>query len=330
MSKSGYYYYLNNVKKEVGITSLEAQIKDIFLKHNKNLGYRKLTAYLNKASKTNHNHKKIYQVMKSLNLKCEIRIKKNTLKPKTKSDHFPYLIKRNFKANKRYEKIYSDVTFIHLLNNKTAYFSCLIDGADNRVWGLLSKKHNKTLIIKSTKLLLKGKLKHSSMIINTDHGSNYFSNDYIKLSKSNFTMSMSNIGNCLDNRPIEYFFSILKTELINKIPFQQRTFKYVNQKIQEFIIDYNETRIQKCLNNLSPIEDSSLQLNQSSFWGSVYFSSIISSSVLYNPVVSISKIKNCIFELFMYSIIKSFVLIKLLVIIIIKLIFKIWIKTCFY
>ena len=133
MSKSGYYYYLNNVKKEVGITSLEAQIKDIFLKHNKNLGYRKLTAYLNKVSKTNHNHKKIYQVMKKLNLKSEIKIKKNRLKPKTRSDHFRYLIKRNFKANKRYEKIYSDVTFIHLLNNKTAYLSCLIDGANNRV-----------------------------------------------------------------------------------------------------------------------------------------------------------------------------------------------------
>ena len=99
---------------------------------------------------------------------------------------------------------------------------------------MLSKKHDKKLIIESTKLLLKGKLKNSSMIINTDHGSNYFSNDYIKLSKNNFTMLMSNIGNCLDNRPIEYFFSILKTELINKIPFQQRTFKYVNQKIQEY------------------------------------------------------------------------------------------------
>ena len=70
------------MSKEVGITSLETQIKDIFLKHNKNLGYRKLTAYLNKASKTNHNHKKIYQVMKSLNLKCEIRIKKIHLSQK--------------------------------------------------------------------------------------------------------------------------------------------------------------------------------------------------------------------------------------------------------
>ena len=94
-----------------------------------------------------------------------------------------------------------------MLNNKTAYLSCLIDGANNRVWGLLSKKHDKALIIKSTKLLLRGKLKNSSMMINTDHGSNYFSNDYIKLSKNNFTMSMSNIENCLDNRPIEYFLA---------------------------------------------------------------------------------------------------------------------------
>ena len=50
-------------------------------------------------------------------------------------------------------------------------------------------------------------------IIHSDHGFQYTSLDYTNLVNLNkFTPSMSRVGNSLDNRPAEYFFSIFKQE----------------------------------------------------------------------------------------------------------------------
>jgi transposase InsO family protein len=65
--------------------------------------------------------------------------------------------------------------------------------------------------------------------------------------------SMGRRGISLDNRPIEYFWSNLKDECINQIPYKKRTFEEVWTKILEYIKVYNEKRRQSCLNNLSPL-----------------------------------------------------------------------------
>ena len=53
----------------------------------------------------------------------------------------------------------------------------------------------------------------SNLIIHSDHGYQYLSISFKKiLNDNNIKQSMSRIGNLLDNRPIEYFFIILKQE----------------------------------------------------------------------------------------------------------------------
>ncbi|WP_322910684.1 IS3 family transposase [Mycoplasmopsis felis] len=56
---------------------------------------------------------------------------------------------------------------------------------------------------------------------------------------------MSRIGNSLDNREIEYFFLILKSEIFpnfNK-SCQELTFSELSRKIKEYINWYNFKRI---------------------------------------------------------------------------------------
>ena len=63
---------------------------------------------------------------------------------------------------------------------------------------------------------------------------------------------MSRVGVSLDNRPIEYFFSILKYEYLGKV--KNLSFQKVGEKIDKSIYDYNNIRFQGCLENKTPYD----------------------------------------------------------------------------
>lgn len=63
-----------------------------------------------------------------------------------------------------------------------------------------------------------------------------------------WAQSMSRIENSLDNRVIEFWFSILKTELIYNLNIAQMTFNKLENEINNFIDYYNDVRIQEKLN----------------------------------------------------------------------------------
>ncbi|MGV8150002.1 MAG: integrase core domain-containing protein, partial [Alkaliphilus sp.] len=61
------------------------------------------------------------------------------------------------------------------------------------------------------------------VLIHSDRGSQYCSNDYQKLLKANnFICSMSRKGNCWDNAPMESFWGKLKQEWLNDFHFKTR------------------------------------------------------------------------------------------------------------
>ena len=74
------------------------------------------------------------------------------------------------------------------------------------------------------------------------------------LKKHHWTQSMSRVGNALDNRVVEFWFSILKTELIYNLNTKKISFKELENEIANFIDYYNNVRIQEKLNWMTPIE----------------------------------------------------------------------------
>ncbi|WP_341507874.1 hypothetical protein [Mesomycoplasma ovipneumoniae] len=55
-------------------------------------------------------------------------------------------------------------------------------------------------------------------VIHSDHGFQYISKIYIdKINKMGGTVSLSCVGNSLDNREAECWFSIIKSECLNKL-----------------------------------------------------------------------------------------------------------------
>lgn len=69
-----------------------------------------------------------------------------------------------------------------------------------------------------------------------------------------WAQSMSRIIDLLDKRVIEFWFSILKTELIYNLNIAQMTFNQLENEINNFIDYYNDIRIQEKLNWMSPSE----------------------------------------------------------------------------
>ncbi len=71
---------------------------------------------------------------------------------------------------------------------------------------------------------------------------------------------MERVGVSLDNRPIEYFFSIFKQEYM---PRKSLDYEKTRELISSSIYDYNNERFQGCLKNMTPHEYAESYKNQS-------------------------------------------------------------------
>jgi putative transposase len=93
-----------------------------------------------------------------------------------------------------------------------------------------------------------------SVIIHSDQGSQFGSDDFIRSCKDNrLSPSMSRRYNCCDNAVAESFFRNLKSEQIKKWIYQNRT--DAKSDIFDYIEGfYNRVRRHKHLDQLSPLE----------------------------------------------------------------------------
>ena len=66
------------------------------------------------------------------------------------------------------------------------------------------------------------------------------------------THSMSRVGKCMDNGPMESFWGTLKSEKYYLHKYE--TFEELSKAMDEYIYFYNYERYQERLNGLSPIE----------------------------------------------------------------------------
>ena len=64
--------------------------------------------------------------------------------------------------------------------------------------------------------------------------------------------SMSRVGECIDNGPMEAFWGTLKSEMFYGIKFDD--LDSLKSKIEEYIIFYNNFRLQSNLKGMAPLE----------------------------------------------------------------------------
>lgn len=250
LNRSSYYWWLKNPPHSPYNATWLAQIRQLYYDYNAIFGVRRLHVHLQRDFKTHLNPKTVHRYMRHLGLKARIRTKKRACAAKRGWEN---LIKQQFVAKHPHQKLFTDVSYVRI-NNKWCYISVVIDGFNAQVIDYQLSWHNKaTLVIKNVKQALKST--DQTPIIHSDHGVQYVSDPYRAMVKRGlFIPSMSRLGKCLDNRPAEYYFSILKQECLKQHNMAQLTFKQLQKIIADFTHFYNYDRTQSNLGNLTPIE----------------------------------------------------------------------------
>ena len=200
--------------------------------------------------------RQVGRIMRENNLACEIRVARKVPEIKNTKVNIPDLVKRDYDNKNHNQIIYStDVSYIFApydaLQN-FVYLSVVINNLTKEIesWQL-SLRNDAKLIIDSF-YPIKDQLAGS--IVHSDHGADYSSKSFQEmLHKYHAIQSMSRVGNSLDNRVVEFWFSILKTELIYRLDIKKMSFAELKQAIADYIYYYNNVRIQKKLNWMTPV-----------------------------------------------------------------------------
>jgi len=133
------------------------------------------------------------------------------------------------------------------------YLSIIRDLYDNSIVSYEAGTEQTVNLVKRTiDAAMKKEVVTTELQLHSDQGFQYTSNRYFNLTKEyGITPSMSRRGNPYDNAMAENFFSILKSECINRQKIE--TINQARELINDYIYFYNNERIQ-LKTKLTPVE----------------------------------------------------------------------------
>ncbi len=216
-------------------------------------GCRQLTLHLRRMLEKRINHKRIQRLMEIKGIQSVIRRKKKKYPRSTPQHVAENLLNREFQADAPNEKWVTDVTEFKYGHGQKAYLSAILDLHDNTIVSyVLGHSNNNPLVFKTLELALES-VSECKPLIHSDRGFQYTSTYFKeKLDAANMKQSMSRVGRCIDNGPMESFWGTLKCE--KYYLHNYRTFDQLKNDIDDYIHFYNYERLQRKLNGLSPME----------------------------------------------------------------------------
>lgn len=241
ISKRTYYKYRNADDPDYLDYTM---IKKVFNDSKGTYGYRRITEGLKIEYGVIFNHKKVARIMRKYNIKPEYirRSNPNFKNKRLEQNVKPNLLNRNFKTDSLNKVWDTDITYL-IFKSKRLYLSTIIDLYDRHVVSYkISKFNNNQLVIDTLNDAIKKEKDVKGLIIHSDQGFQYTSNEYKAICESNgITISMSRKGTPIDDAPIESWHAILKKETLynNNITSLEEYKKLV----EDWILFYNTKRI---------------------------------------------------------------------------------------
>lgn len=255
MSRSGYYKWLDHQLTELQKENewLKEKIQGIFKEYGGIYGYRRITMVINRRYGKRYNRKRIRRLMLQLGLKSFIR-RSNGYSTKTSFVNIEEnILNREFAADKPNEKWVTDITHLHYGLSNKAYLSAIKDLYDGSIIAYkVGHFNNNPLVMDTIRAALEAN-PGATPLLHSDRGSQYTSKEYRHITtEAGITLSMSRVGKCIDNAPMESFFGHFKCESYDLK--QYKTFEELTKDIDQYIKFYNEERYQMKLNSLAPLE----------------------------------------------------------------------------
>ncbi len=263
VSRAGFYAWRNRPEstRKQEDKRLVTLIKTSFDDSRSTYGYRRICKDL-RAQEEHCGKHRIARLMRENELRPKT---KRRFKVTTDSNHnkpiHDNLLKRQFHADAPNQRWVSDITYIPTTEG-WLYLSVIMDLYSRRIVGWsMSHRMQELLVIDALKMALFRRKIKSNLLLHSDRGSQYASDNFQKLLReNNISCSMSRKGNCWDNAAMESFFHSLKTECVYHERFATRD--DAKKTIFDYIeVFYNQKRRHSFLNYVSPSEHERLTCN---------------------------------------------------------------------
>ena len=199
------------------------------------------------------NHKTVSRLMKELELKCQVRMKKYRSYRGEVGKVAPNLVNRDFHADAPNQKWTTDITEFSLFGRKL-YLSPILDMYNGEI---ISYNISESPLLAQVMDMLDKAFEKipdgTNLIFHSDQGWQYQHKMYQqRLKDKGIQQSMSRKGNCLDNAIMENFFGLLKSELLYLRDFE--SLEEFREELEKYIYYYNNKRIKGKLKGLSPVQ----------------------------------------------------------------------------
>jgi putative transposase len=236
-------------KKKVKIEDkIEEKVIEKYIESGCRYGYRKITEALERQGDT-VNHKKVLAIMQKQNIQG-VYPKKKFKYTKTEHKKYPYLL-NDLVINQPDEVWATDITYVKLPMG-FIYLVAYIDLYSRYIvaFNVSITMEAQFCIDCLQEALTKG---GTPIILNTDQGSQFTSNDFVSFVEVNdIILSMDAKGRCFDNIFMERFWRSFKQEDLYRHRYESVT--EAKASIATYILWYNNQRLHQSLGYKTPSE----------------------------------------------------------------------------
>ena len=258
ITKAAYYKWLRRSvpQAEQENLVLAELIREYDEQYNHILGYRRMTAWINRLNGTCYSKNRIHRIMQTIGIHSVIRKQPKKYKKSTPERTAENILKRDFNASRPNEKWVTDVTEFKWYEGAMyhkLYLSAILDLYDRSVVSfVLSRRNDNRLVFQTFDKAIAGN-PNAKPIFHSDRGFQYTSSYFqSKVQKQGMDQSMSRVAHCIDNGPAEGFWGIIKSEMYYLKTFQDE--KSLRFAIEKYIHFYNYERFQERFGNQTPME----------------------------------------------------------------------------
>ncbi len=215
ISRASYYKWLH---RKITVHELEdaeilSLIRAINAKLNSLFGYRNMADYMHNEYGKDYKEKRIYRIMAINGIQSVYRHKPHTTwKRSAPEETAENLLSRDFFAERPNQKWCSDVTEVKAPHVKhKAYVNTIMDLYDRYPVGVVVSQHNDVKQLSDSFFMAMTMNEDAHPLFHSDRGFQYTRKIFsAELSEYGITQSMSRVGHCIDNGPMESFQGILK------------------------------------------------------------------------------------------------------------------------
>jgi transposase InsO family protein len=255
LNRSSYYKWLHRdqAEQEAKDAELIKLICILYQEANGIFGYRRMQLNLKRRFNLHCNKKRVRRVMRAIGLKSVIRRKRPNYIQSAPEITAENILNRNFTAQNLNEKWLTDITEFKYGAGEKLYLSAILDLKDKSIVTYVVGHSNNNKLVFDTFDAAVQKYPGAKPLFHSDRGFQYTNKIFkSKLDTAGMIQSMSRVGRCIDNGPMEAFWGTLKAEMY----YLHRFFDYDSLKaaIEEYIRFYNCDRFQDKLGGLAPME----------------------------------------------------------------------------